>query len=488
MTPEQAAIELYRRKTARESLLHFANAIDIPGKPVAGDDDEAIYAPIDETVAAHHILLMRHLEMIAKGEIKHLMVFMPPGAAKSSYTSVVFPAWFMGWKPGAKIILASYASDIARKQGKRARAIVRSPKYQSIFNTTLSQDSGAADDWALTNKSEFMGGGLLAGMTGNRAHGIIIDDPVAGREEADSETTRKKTRQAYEDDLRTRLLPGGWEIIVQTRWHSDDLSGGILPANWKGESGPIQCRDGQVWHVICLPAIADRHDDPLGRKIGERLWPEWFPEDHFDKFRRQARTWAALYQQRPVLDEGAMFREEWFQATSRPFGGRVRRIRSWDFGATQDGDYTVGVLMARNRDGHYCIEDVIRFQGTPLEVERKVIETARADTRAVGIRIPQDPGQAGVAQAQNFIRQLAGYAVKAVRPTGPKTTRAEPFAAQVEAGNVYIYQDLGKHWKSDFVAEHCGFPLGSHDDQVDAASQAFEALQSAQTARMLDWG
>lgn len=407
----------------------------------------------------------------------------------STYTSIVFPSWFLGWRPDSKIILASYGTDLARRQAKKARSIVVDPKYKSIFNTTLSGESGAADDWALTNKSEFMACGLLAGVTGRRAHGIIIDDPVAGREEADSETNRRKTRAAYEDDLRTRLLPGGWEIIVQTRWHSDDLSGGILPANWKGESGPILCRDGQVWHVICLPAIADRADDPLGRKIGERMWPEWFTEDHFDKFRGQSRTWAALFQQRPVLDEGAMFREEWFHTSARPMGGRVRRVRAWDFGATADGDYTVGVLMARSREGQYCIEDVVRFQGTPHEVEKKVLQTAREDNKygKVAIRIPQDPGQAGVSQAQSFIRMLQGFAVKAVRPTGPKTTRAEPFAAQVEAGNVSIYQDLGKNWKGDFIAEHCGFPLGSHDDQVDAASLAFEALQSAQSARIMDW-
>ncbi len=103
-----------------------------------------------------------------------------------------------------------------------------------------------------------MATGINAGVTGNRASGLIIDDPVKGREDADSELIRRKTREAYEDDLKTRLLPGGWIILIQTRWHEDDLAGSILPERWAGESGALQCRDGKVWDVVCLPAKCDR--------------------------------------------------------------------------------------------------------------------------------------------------------------------------------------------------------------------------------------
>src|SRR5437773_12129361 len=99
-----------------------------------------------------------------------------------------------------------------------------------------------------------MSGGILSGLTGNRAKGILIDDPIKGRQEADSEVTRKSVKNAYDDDLKTRLIPGGWLIIIQTRWHQDDLAGSILPIGYKGESGLIQCQDGMEWEVLSLTA------------------------------------------------------------------------------------------------------------------------------------------------------------------------------------------------------------------------------------------
>src|SRR5262249_25013857 len=147
--------------------------------------------------------------------------------------------------------------ELARKHGRRARQIVRSERYKKIFGTTLSREQSAADAWALSNGSEYMATGIAAGVTGNRANGIIIDDPIKGREEADSEHIRAKIRAGYEDDLKTRLIPGGWVILIQTRWHEDDLAGSILPEGWAGESGAIRCRDGATWEVICLPAKCD---------------------------------------------------------------------------------------------------------------------------------------------------------------------------------------------------------------------------------------
>jgi hypothetical protein len=137
-------------------------------------------------------------------------------------------------------------------------------------------------------------------MTGNRAHGIVIDDPIKGREQADSKTVRDKTFAAYEDDLLTRLIPGGWVVIINTRWHEDDVCGRILPENWSGESGDILCRDGNTWRVLCLQAECATNTDPLGRKPGDMLWPEWFDTKHWDQFRLNRRTWSSLYQQIPA--------------------------------------------------------------------------------------------------------------------------------------------------------------------------------------------
>jgi hypothetical protein len=161
-----------------------------------------------------------------------------------------------------------------------------------------------------------MAAGLLAGITGNRADGIIIDDPIANREQADSATIREKIYNEYIDTAMTRAKPRMWVVIVQTRWHEDDLAGAILPADYAGESGKIKCRDGQVWEVLSIPAEAERADDPLGRPIGGMLWPEWFSRDHWSVWRdnpRAARTWAALYQQRPAPFTGIHFQRDMFK-------------------------------------------------------------------------------------------------------------------------------------------------------------------------------
>ena len=263
-----------RRQYGRNSLVEFAQAIDVPGKPASDDPDEWLFEPVETKVAAHHVLLMDTLDKVLTGEIRNLMVFMPPGSAKSSYCSVVFPTYAMGKVPGTRVILGSYASSIAWKQSRRSRQIAKSAKFQPIFGTSLVRGNQSVEEWGMENGSEYMAGGILAGMTGNRASILIVDDPVAGREEAESDTIRKKTREAYQDDLMTRLIPGGRQIIVQTRWHEDDLSGAILPEGWNGQSGTMACRDGQEWYVLCLPAICDREDDPLGRAIGDPLWPE----------------------------------------------------------------------------------------------------------------------------------------------------------------------------------------------------------------------
>lgn len=307
LSPEAAAHELLVRRKARESVLHYVHAIDVPGKPVGEDDESEIFQPIETTLADHHRLLLTKLEEVSQTPHGRMMVFMPPGSAKSTYASVVFPSRYLGAKPNRKVILASYGDDLARKMGRRTRSIIKQRRYKGIFGCELTAESAAAQEFSLTNGSEYMACGIMSGITGNRANGIIIDDPVKGREQADSPTIRDKTWSAYEDDLKTRLIPGGWIVIIQTRWHEDDLSGRILPEDWKGESGKILCRDGNEWEVVCLQARCEVLSDPLGRKIGEYLWPEWFDLKHWSQFESNPRTWASLYQQLPRPLEGTLF-------------------------------------------------------------------------------------------------------------------------------------------------------------------------------------
>lgn len=260
-------------------------------------------------MAAHHRLILETADRISKTPYGRAMFFTPPGAAKSTYASIVFPSYYMGKNPGSRIILGSYGNVLARKMGRRTRGIIQQKQYWNLFGARLRSDTAGAQEFALTNGSEYMASGLLAGITGARANGIVIDDPVKGREQADSLTVRDKTWDAYEDDLKTRLLPGGWIFLIQTRWNEDDVAGRILPEGWKGESGPILCRDGNIWEVVCLQARCEVLNDPLGRKFGDYLWPEWFDAKHWAQFESNPRTWSALYQQLPKQTKGTLFNE-----------------------------------------------------------------------------------------------------------------------------------------------------------------------------------
>jgi hypothetical protein len=336
ITPQQAAVEKLRRQRARSSLAEYSQCIDIPGVPLWGEGEDdpldsvedgqtriiekrpTMFVPIETRIALHHLVMMMAIQRCIETPRGRLMIFAPPGSAKSTYASVVAPSWAMGRKRNQSIILGGYGTSIAAKQSRKVRAVVKEQVYTALWESAprLLDDQRAIDDWSLTNGSSMMAAGLLAGITGNRADGFVIDDPVANREQADSSTIRDKTYQEYIDTVMTRAKPKMWCILIQTRWHEEDLAGAILPANYEGESGRIHCRDGQWWEVLCIPAKAERADDPLGRKPGEYLWPEWFPREHWSTWEdnpRAARTWSALYQQRPAPLAGIHFSREMFK-------------------------------------------------------------------------------------------------------------------------------------------------------------------------------
>ncbi len=468
ISPEQAALELLRRRRARSDLIAYANAIDVPGKPVSEDPDEWLFKPIETGVASHHALLLSALQRTMTRPHGRLMVFMPPGSAKSTYTSVVAPTWIMGQVPGYKIILASYGSDLAKRHGRRARQIVKSAKYSGIFGTGISSVTSAADEWSLGNGSEYLAGGILSGITGNRANGILIDDPVKGREDAESEVIRKKTREAYDDDLLTRLIPGGWVALVQTRWHEDDLAGSILPKHYDGRSGMIECRDGNTWEVICLPACAERDDDPLGRKPGEYLWPEWFSKKHWAQFQSNSRTWASLFQQRPRPAEGVMFKAAWFRRYGVVPVDASYCVHSWDTAYKPDQINDPTVLTSWKYGGAvpgYFLRDVFRDRIEYPALRRAVINWAERD-RPIAILIEDKASGQSLIQD---LRNCTSLPIIAIEPEGDKVTRANEVSAMVESGLVWL-PELAP-WLVDYESEMCGFPLVATKDQVDSTTQ-----------------
>jgi len=474
-----AARELIRRRRGRESLVGYAQSIDIPGKPLDDDPDAWLFHPVETSLAAHHALLLNAVQRTAARRYGRLMVFMPPGSAKSTYLTVVSPSWLMGRQPDMRVILASYGSDLARRLGRRARQVVRSPGFAALFGCPLSTSTNAADEWALTNGSEYLAAGILSGITGNRAHGLFIDDPIKGREQADSKTIRDKTWAAYNDDLTTRLIPGGFICLVQTRWHEDDLAGRLLPANYSGESGVIRCNDGRDWEVINLPAQSEREDDPLGRPIGEMLWREWFEEEHWAPFRKQSRTWAALFQQRPRPDEGVIFKDAWCGVRYNviPDGARVS-VHSWDTAQKekQINDPSVGAMFQFGRGNPgYFLREVYRERVDYPTLRRKVIAYAERD-RPVAILIEDKSSGQSLIQE---LRSTTSLPVIAIEPKGDKVFRAMEVSPMVEAGLLHL--PAVADWLVDFEGEFFGFPLATHDDQVDSVTQFLRWARSFST-------
>lgn len=471
-----------RRELAKRHLIDFAGLVDIPTVPLTDAEDEDSFSVLRlNRAVAHHALLMAKLEEVDAGTIPNLMVFMPPGSAKSTYVDVVFVPWFMARRARRHVILASYASDIARKQGRRARQLIKSRSFATLFNAQLQEGQSAADQWALDNGSEYMSGGLLSGLTGNRAWLGILDDPIQGREQADSETIRQKTWDAYIDDFCSRLVPGAPQVMILTRWHEDDPAGRILPEKWAGESGLIQGRDGRMWYVLCLPAICDRRDDPLGRSIGETLWPEWFSHDHWKPFQSNPRSWASLYQQKPAPDEGTYFQRDWFKTryTQRPAALNI--YGTSDYAVTDEGgDWTVHRVWGLSPDGALYMLDGWRGQTSSDKwIEEKLALIKRWKPFAWF-------GEGGVIQksiepalkrrmreAQIFCR------LEWVPSIHDKATRARGFQARASMGLVRL--PVGPVGDA-ILDEYLRFPAGKHDDEVDCGGLIGRALDEAHPA------
>jgi len=473
---------------AKESLHDFCGMIEIPGAPLGAEEDEdadTSFLPIETPQAAHHKLLIDKLEAIERGEIRRLMVFMPPGSAKSTYASVVFPSWFMGRKRRRNVIVATYGSDLARKIGRRMRSVVRQPVYRDIFGTGLADDQKAADEWALDNGNEFMGGGILSGITGNRADGFIVDDPVKGRQDADSETIQDRTKEEYDATVVSRLKPFGWVVLIQTRWNERDLAGQILPEDWDGESGPIMCRDGLVWEVLCISAEAGPND-PLGREPGEMLWPEWFGQDplFWTAQRNNARTWSALYQQRPAPTDGTYYQRSWFRRY-RP-GDEPRHLRKY---ITSDHAPTDGVDSDPNVARVWGVDD--KNDVYLLDGFNHVAKMDKTAERIIGLIKKHEPfawfpeDDNNVKSAAPFImQQMKAQGVRTrIEPMSPhggdKASKAQSFQGMAASGMVWIPE--GPEGDA-VIEEHIRFPAGKHDEEVDCSAIMGRAIAMAHPA------
>ena len=423
---------------------------------------ELALAPQKHAPAAHHRLLIDELMGVSRGVHDRLMLLLPPGSAKSTYASLLFPPWFLAHHPHSSVIAASHTFSLARRFGRGVRDLVQ--EHAPRLGYAIEPGNAAAHRFSTTHGSTYLATGVRGPITGHRADLILIDDPVKSQQEADSASAREQLWDWFRSDLTTRLKPGGRMVLIMTRWHPDDLGGRLLEGT-------------DHWRVIRLPALAEA-GDMLGRAEGAALWPEW--EDAAALARKREivgeRAFSALFQQSPVRRGGRLFQAARIYVHDDPsLMVNTKAVRAWDLASSTKGnpDWTVGVRLCRTPEQTFVVQDVIRMQGGPLEVEQTILTTAARDGRHVTVGLPQDPGQAGKSQIAYMTRQLAGFVVQSSPETGSKETRAMPVVSQANAGNLAL---LDGKWNRAFLEELADFPHGTKDDQVDALSRAFAML------------
>lgn len=436
----EAAKELLKRRGIRRSLTEWCR-----------------YCGFEP--ARHHRLLIEKLEQVSTGNTDRLAVFMPPGAAKSTYGSILYAPWHLAQHPGHCVIAASHTAELAEKWGRRVRNLLA--EHSLILGVGLAADSQAAGRWETDSGGEYFAAGVGGAVAGRRADLVVIDDPIRSREDADSETIREKTWDWYRSDLYTRLKPGGRIVLIQTRWHEDDLAGRLLADMEK---------DGDKWDVISLPAIAE-DGDPLGRAVGEPLWPEWEDAANLDRKRRAVgpRDWSALYQQRPAPEDGDYFKAEWLKPYDIAPDPKLMRVYGGsDYAVTADGgDYTVHVVVGIDPDGRMFLLDLWRKQASSDEWIEAFCDLV-IKWKPIGWAEETGQIRAGVGPyIDRRQRERMAYVSREQFPTrGDKAVRAQSIRGRMALEGLYV--PTSAPWYPGLRSELLSFPAGKHDDQVDA--------------------
>lgn len=423
-----------------------------------------------------------HLEAVSRGYITRLAMMVPPGMMKSLLTSVLWPTW--EWGPMGlshkRTLRTSHTASLAERDSIKARNIINSQWYQERWPMKLVKDT---DAWIENGASGFQRAMAFTKMTGARGDNVVLDDPIAA-EDANSEAELMRAERAFRETLPTRVNNAKSAIVlIMQRLNAKDTVGVIednklpytkliLPMEFDPER---RCST----YVTVKGQKRLLFRDPR-TKPGELLFPERFSRKSVDELKAALGSYATAgqLQQLPSPRKGGIFQRHYFQTVkAAPYN--CVWVRGWDLAGTdkEQSPWTVGCLMGKTGDGRLYIKNVSRIQGNPGEVKRMVVNTTKNDGYGVYSDIPQDPGQAGKAQAQDFVAALQGYNVTYSPESGDKFTRALPLSAQAEAGNLFLVEG---DWNNDFLDEITAFPNSKFKDQVDAASRAYHKLLNVQ--------
>ena len=414
----------------------------------------------------HHEKMARAFERVANGDIKRLIINMPPRHTKSEFASYLLPAWFLGRFPHKKVIQTSHTAELAVGFGRKVRNLVDSEAYRRLFPTVeLQSDSKAAGRWNTNHGGDYFAIGVGGAVTGKGADILIIDDPHSEQEATIAETNPEvydKTYEWYTSGPRQRLQPGGAIVVVMTRWSKKDLTGQVVKAAAQ--------RQGEDWEVIDFPAILPS---------GEPLWPEFWKLEELEALRTELPNakWQAQYMQQPTSDVSAIIKREWWQWWEKddpPFCDFL--IQSWDtaFLKTERSDYsactTWGIFYWPDTNGRDQVNIIA------LNAFKKRMEFPELKQRAYEEYQDWQPDSLIVeAKAAGspliFELRATGIPVQEYTPSkgNDKIARLNAVADIFASGRVWVPRT---HWAEELVEEVASFPSGEHDDLVDSMTQA----------------
>ena len=456
-------------------------------------------------IADFQLELINALDKLEKGSLDadNLLITMPPRHAKSTFSTMLFPCWYMARNPNRYIMSCSYNSQLATDFGRQVRGIIEQKQITQAFETfRLSQESRAADVWRTEEGGAYFAVGVGGTTSGRPANLLIVDDPIKSREDAESMTQRNKTWNYYTSALATRLQPEHdgttpKQIIILTRWHPDDLAGRLMDTeDWK---------EGR-WKHINFPAIKKvksgkisiRHlkeDDPnwvtpdefrnlshkkryIETEKEESLWEERFPlTDLKRRERLNPREFASLYQQQPYIEGGNLIRTEWWRKYPIDLSPEnfVTLVIGVDtaFKKTETADYSVAVVAGMDKNGDIYLVDIMRGKYDFPELKQRIIRLNNV-WRGKGLRGMYIEDKASGQSLIQEMKRESGVSVIPYKVNTDKVARTNTILPLIEGGRVFIPEEAP--WLDAFIDESVSFPNGNHDDQVDAMTIALDVL------------
>lgn len=409
------------------------------------------------------------LEAVKDGQLDRLIIEAPRQHGKTLTASWLFPVWWLGHRPTDHVLATTFSQDRADDSGRKVKHVIESDSCRAVFpHVQLDPSSHAVSRFDLTAGGSYRGVGRGGTVTGRPGSVLIIDDLIKDKEEAGSPAVQEACRDFFQYVLYPTRRPKAPIVGIWTRWGENDFGGWILREHKD---------DG--WHVLCLRAIAEDADDPLGRELGEPLCPEMYDLAELARIRQAIgeRAFLALYQQRPTPPSGRMFAREWwrFYDARPPLDSFEVIIHAWDLNLkkTTGGSFAVGQVWGQ-RGPHSYLLDQVRVRVDFVEVVARMEWLARAWPASAILVEDAAAGPPAIAELRRRFPNVIG-----IPPKGSKEQRAAAVAPMVEAGSVYLPSRAIAPWIEAFIEEASAFPQSEHNDQVDAMAHALARLSSA---------